>query len=41
MAKFTWTDVSLLIAGGCVSKVDVGWMEFGPDPQPGRQGRDA
>src|SRR5574341_788050 len=30
MAKFTWTDVSLLIAGGCVSKVDVGWMEFGP-----------
>ena len=29
-AKFTWTDVSLLIAGGCVSKVDVGWMEFGP-----------
>jgi acyl CoA:acetate/3-ketoacid CoA transferase alpha subunit len=30
MAKFTWTDVSLLIAGGCVSKVDVGWMEYGP-----------
>lgn len=30
MAKFTWTDVSLLIAGGCVSKVDVGWMESGP-----------
>src|SRR3989337_173241 len=29
-AKFTWTDVSLLTAGGCVSKVDVGWMEFGP-----------
>jgi acyl CoA:acetate/3-ketoacid CoA transferase alpha subunit len=29
MAKFTWTDVSLLIAGGCVSKVDVGWMESG------------
>ncbi len=28
-AKFTWTDVSLLIAGGCVSKVDVGWMESG------------
>lgn len=30
MAKFTWTDVSLLIAGGCVSKVDVGWLESGP-----------
>jgi acyl CoA:acetate/3-ketoacid CoA transferase alpha subunit len=30
MAKFTWTDVSLLIAGGCVGKVDVGWMEYGP-----------
>ena len=30
MAKFTWTDVSLLIAGGCVSRVDVGWMESGP-----------
>ena len=29
-AKFTWTDVSLLVAGGCVSKVDVGWMESGP-----------
>lgn len=28
-AKFTWTDVSLLVAGGCVSKVDVGWMEAG------------
>jgi acyl CoA:acetate/3-ketoacid CoA transferase alpha subunit len=30
MAKFTWTDVSLLVAGGCVGKVDVGWMETGP-----------
>jgi acyl CoA:acetate/3-ketoacid CoA transferase alpha subunit len=30
MAKFTWTDVSLLVAGGCVTKVDVGWMESGP-----------
>ncbi|MDO8614862.1 MAG: CoA-transferase [Dehalococcoidia bacterium] len=29
-AKFTWTDVSLLVAGGCVSRVDVGWMESGP-----------
>lgn len=29
-AKFTWTDVSMLVAGGCVSKVDVGWMECGP-----------
>jgi glutaconate CoA-transferase subunit A len=29
-AKFNWSDVSLLVAGGCVSKVDVGWMETGP-----------
>jgi acyl CoA:acetate/3-ketoacid CoA transferase alpha subunit len=29
-AKFNWSDVSLLVAGGCVSKVDVGWMESGP-----------
>jgi glutaconate CoA-transferase subunit A len=29
-AKFTWSDVTLLAAGGCVSKVDVGWMETGP-----------
>ncbi len=29
-AKFSWSDVSLLVAGGCVSKVDVGWMETGP-----------
>jgi acyl CoA:acetate/3-ketoacid CoA transferase alpha subunit len=29
-AKFTWTDASLLAAGGCVSKIDVGWMETGP-----------
>jgi acyl CoA:acetate/3-ketoacid CoA transferase alpha subunit len=29
-AKFTWSDVSLLVAGGCVGKVDVGWMESGP-----------
>jgi len=29
-AKFTWSDVSLLVAGGCVSKVDVGWMATGP-----------
>jgi acyl CoA:acetate/3-ketoacid CoA transferase alpha subunit len=28
-AKFTWTDVSLLVAGGCVSKIDVGWMATG------------
>ena len=28
-AKFTWTDASLLVAGGCVSKIDVGWMESG------------
>lgn len=29
-AKFSWSDVSLLAAGGCISKVDVGWMETGP-----------
>src|SRR3990172_7678140 len=29
-AKFNWSDVSLLVAGGCVGKVDVGWMETGP-----------
>lgn len=29
-AKFTWSDVTLLVAGGCVSKVDVGWLETGP-----------
>jgi glutaconate CoA-transferase subunit A len=29
-AKFNWSDVSLLVAGGCVSKVDVGWMAAGP-----------
>jgi len=29
-AKFNWSDVTLLVAGGCVSKVDVGWMETGP-----------
>ena len=29
-AKFNWSDVSLLVAAGCVSKVDVGWMESGP-----------
>jgi len=29
-AKFNWSDVSLLAAAGCVSKVDVGWMETGP-----------
>lgn len=28
-AKFTWTDASLLVAGGCVSKIDVGWMAAG------------
>jgi len=25
-AKFSWSDVTLLVAGGCVSKVDVGWF---------------
>ena len=28
-AKFSWTDASLLVAGGCVSKIDVGWMAMG------------
>ena len=28
-AKFTWTDATLLVAGGCVSKIDVGWMAAG------------
>ncbi|MEE9472765.1 MAG: CoA-transferase, partial [Acidimicrobiia bacterium] len=28
-AKFTWTDAALLVAGGCVSRIDVGWMAFG------------
>ncbi len=28
-AKFSWADTTLLVAGGCVSKVDVGWMETG------------
>jgi acyl CoA:acetate/3-ketoacid CoA transferase alpha subunit len=28
-AKFSWADTSLLVAGGCVNKVDVGWMETG------------
>ena len=28
-AKFTWTDATLLVAGGCVSKIDVGWMATG------------
>jgi acyl CoA:acetate/3-ketoacid CoA transferase alpha subunit len=27
-AKFTSNDVDLLVAGGCVSKVDVGWMQI-------------
>ena len=29
-AKFTAQDVTLLVAGGCVSRVDVGWLEVGP-----------
>lgn len=28
-AKFTWSDATLLVAGGCVSKIDVGWMATG------------
>ena len=29
-AKFSWSDATLLAAGGCISRVDVGWMETGP-----------
>lgn len=29
-AKFTAQDVTLLVAGDCVKRVDVGWMETGP-----------
>jgi acyl CoA:acetate/3-ketoacid CoA transferase alpha subunit len=28
-AKFTAHDATLLVAGGCVSRIDVGWMEVG------------
>ena len=28
-AKFSTHDATLLTAGGCVSKIDVGWMEVG------------
>ena len=28
-AKFTANDVNLMVAAGCVSRVDVGWMEVG------------
>ena len=28
-AKFTAHDATLLVAGGCVSRIDVGWMEAG------------
>lgn len=37
-AKFTANDVSLLVAGGCVARVDVGWMEIG---RPIREALDA
>jgi acyl CoA:acetate/3-ketoacid CoA transferase alpha subunit len=29
-AKFTAHDVTLLVAAGCVTRVDVGWLEVGP-----------
>ncbi len=29
-AKFTWVTVALLVGGGCVSKLDVGFFLFGP-----------
>lgn len=39
-AKFTSLDVTLLVAGGCVSRVDVGWLEVGPVIQEAmREGR--
>jgi len=28
-AKFSAHDATLLVSGGCVSKIDVGWMEVG------------
>src|SRR3989304_4384352 len=33
-AKFTWTDASLLVAGGWVTKIDVGWMAAGRTTHP-------
>ena len=39
-AKFTSLDVTLLVAGGCVTRVDVGWLEVGPVVQEAlREGR--
>lgn len=39
-AKFTSLEVSLLVAGGCVTRVDVGWLEVGPVVQEAmREGR--
>lgn len=39
-AKFTSLDVTLLVAGGCVTRVDVGWLEVGPVIQGAmREGR--
>lgn len=39
-AKFTSHDVTLLVAGGCVTRVDVGWLEVGPVIQGAmREGR--
>ena len=29
-AKFTWVSAALLVGGGCVSKLDVGFFLFGP-----------
>ena len=29
-AKFTWVSAALLVAGGCASKLDVGFFLFGP-----------
>lgn len=39
-AKFTWVAAALLVAGGCASKLDVGFFLFGPTvDQAIREGR--
>ncbi len=39
-AKFTWVAAALLVGGGCVSKLDVGFFLFGPTVEQAiREGR--
>jgi acyl CoA:acetate/3-ketoacid CoA transferase alpha subunit len=39
-AKFTWVTAALLVGGGCVSKLDVGFFLFGPTVEQAiREGR--